>query len=50
VDAFAGDAQTLRGLAQTVDRAQKAPGAHAGLATLSERISQTLKYKGSATT
>jgi hypothetical protein len=50
VDAFAGDAQTLRGLAQSLERARQAPGAHAGLAVLSARISQALTYKGSATT
>ena len=47
VDAFAGDAQTLRGLAQAVDRARQSPGAHADLTALSERISQTLKGSAS---
>jgi hypothetical protein len=47
VDAFAGDAQTLRGLAQEVDRARQSPGAHPDLEALAEGIRQTLKGSAS---
>jgi hypothetical protein len=47
VDAFAGDAQTLRGLAQVVSQARKAPDAHPDLAALAERIGQALKGSAS---
>jgi hypothetical protein len=43
VDAFAGDARTLRNLAQAVDVALQAPGAQPALAGLSERIGQALQ-------
>lgn len=47
VDAFAGDAQTLRGLARAVDRGREAPNANPALAALSERIGQALKGSAS---
>ncbi len=43
VDAFAGDAQTLRDLARAVSRERATDSAHPGLAALSERIGQALK-------